>query len=156
MDNGAVDSTTSGNLTAGNFTKTNTQLATGLDNGAVASSTRVAIAVSDIIVSCSVWVVVVLVCLIIFGPLFFRHFLRPVRIRQLQRAIREGRRQLIHPDLQSNKAFVESIVNEPVYLSRSHHMALGLDMDKDGYSFRSAVAAERRKLSKDLNKNASS
>ena len=76
--------------------------------------------------------------------------MRPIRIRQLQQSIRNGRRRLMHPDLKRNKALMERIVNAPVYLSRSHHTILGLDMDNDGYSLQSVVAAKRRKREKEF------
>ena len=104
-----------------------------------------AMAVGDVIVSCCVWIVLILLLMLLLGPLIFRHAWRPYRIRTIKNQIRQGRRALVHPVHAKDTARVEAFVNAPVYLHRGHHARLHLDMEKDGYSLVSQLIAKRKK-----------
>jgi len=103
-----------------------------------------ALAVGDVIVSCSVWVAIVLLLLLVLGPLLFRFVLRPIRIRQLLNHRRQGHRRRLIRDGASQEE-VENYAEHPAHLSFAQHKHLNMDEETSKYSRRAVFAAERAK-----------
>lgn len=105
------------------------------NNCAPDASVCTALAVGDVIVSCSVSIVIVLLLLLLLGPLFFRFVWRPLRIRQFLQHRREAHKRRLIMDGRP-KEEVDNYAKWPVHLSFSQHKHLHMDEDTSKYSFR--------------------
>lgn len=109
-------------------------------NSAPSAPLCTAIAVGDVCVWFSLWIVVIIFLLMILGPLFYRFVWRPRRIRyflDLERLVR--REHLV--TMNASQKRIEEEERKPVYLSGSLHDHLGMDEETSIYSYR---AAKRR------------